>query len=303
MIKFKKILGTFLIVILSMSMISCFSKTTEDKTTDTPSDANKMTYSENSNSVTGELKVHFLNIGEADSILIEQNNEYMLIDAGNEENEEFIKKYLDLIGVKEFKYVVATHPHNNHIGSMDYIVNTYNIENLYFPSATTTTKAYSNFISAVNSKNIKLTSPKVGETFNLGQAKCTILAPNSLKYEDLNNYSIVVKIEFGNNSFLFDGDAEKESENEMLLNNLDLKADVIKIGNSGSKSATAKEFLNEVNPKYAIISVGSGNEYGYPHKETLDKLISKNIEVYRTDINGTIVAISDGDNIKFETEK
>jgi hypothetical protein len=154
-------------------------------------------------------------------------------------------------------------------------------------------------INALKGKNLKLTVPKVGDTFTIGNATLTFLAPNSEKYEDLNNYSIVCKLKYGNNSFLFDGDAEALSEGEILAKQLDIQADVLKVGHHGSNSSTSQAFLDKVNPKYAIISDAKGNDYGHPHKETLDKLNTKGIKTFRTDLSGTIIATSNGTDITF----
>lgn len=210
----------------------------------------------NTSNVTAELKVHFIDVGQADSILIQQGNENMLINTGNNDDENTLKNYLAGPGVKELNYAIATHPHEDHIGSMDYIMN----------------------------------SLKVGQ----------IYAPNSSSYDDLNDYSIVVKVEFGNNSFLFTGDVGEVSEKEILSKGLDLKADVLKVGHHGSRTSSSDAFLNAVKPKYAVISVGKNNDYGHPHKESLQRLSGRGIQVYRTDESGTIVATSYGSNIKFK---
>lgn len=205
-------------------------------------DSGKLTQ-QNNNSVTantsinGELKVHFIDFGQADSILIQQGNENMLIDAGNNDDEDTLKSYLNNLGVTEFKYVVGTHAHEDHIGSLDYIMNSFKVGKIYFPQTTATTKTFENLVKAVQNKHMQFTAPNVGETFNIGEAKCTILAPNNSTYEDANNYSIVIKLEYGNTAFLFTGDSEDVSEKEMLKNGLDLKADVLKAGHHGSKSS------------------------------------------------------------------
>ena len=170
------------------------------------------------------------------------------------------------------------------------------------PKRTATTKTFEDVINAIKSKGLKVTTPTPGKSFKLGQATCTILAPNGSGYEDVNNESIVIKLTFGSNSFLFTGDAEDVSEKEMLSKGYDLKADVLKIGHHGSSSSTSQEFLNKVNPKYAVVSVGKGNSYGHPHKENMDRLKAKNISVYRTDECGTIVAISNGKTITFNVK-
>lgn len=245
------------------------------------------------------LKVHFIDVGQADSILIQQGNENMLIDAGNNDDEETLKNYMNNLGISEFKYVVGTHAHEDHIGSLDYIINSFKVGKIYFPKTTATTKTFENVVKAVKNKGMQFTTPKVGETFKIGDAECTILAPNGSSYDDANNYSIVIRVQYGNNSFLFTGDAEDVSEKEMLSKGLNLKADVLKAGHHGSSSSSTDAFLDAVNPKYAVISVGKNNDYGHPHKETLEKFTSRGINVYRTDESGTIVATSDGNNITF----
>lgn len=254
---------------------------------------------QNTNSVTGELNIHFIDVGQADSILIQQGNENMLIDAGNNDDENTLKNYLVSLGVKELKYAIATHPHEDHIGSMNYIINSLKVGQIYAPKVTASTKTYENLVNAVKNKAMQFKTPTVGETFYVGQAKCIILAPNSSTYDGLNNYSIVVKVEFGNNSFLFAGDAEEASEKEMLSKGLNLKADLLKVGHHGSRTSSSDAFLDAVNPKYAVISVGKDNDYGHPNAEALNLLSSRGAAVYRTDLNGTIVATSNGNNISF----
>lgn len=262
---------------------------------------NNNSVTSNTSNVTGQLKVHFIDVGQADSILIQQGNENMLIDAGNNDDENTLKNYLASLGVKELKYAIATHPHEDHIGSMDYIMNSLKVGQIYAPKVTASTKTYENLVNAVKNKGMQFKVPSVGETFYVGQAKCTILAPNNSTYDDLNNYSIVVKVEFGNNSFLFTGDAEETSEKEMLSKGLNLKADVLKVGHHGSRTSSSDAFLNAVNPKYAVISVEKNNDYGHPNSETLARLNSRKVDVYRTDIHGTVIAVSDGNAIKIKS--
>lgn len=249
-----------------------------------------------------KLKVHFIDVGQADSILIQDGSVNMLIDAGNNEDEKTIIDYLKKQGVKKLDYVIATHPHEDHIGSMDAVIKTFEIGKIYAPKVSTTTKTFENMLTAIKNKKLKITEPKAGDTFKLSTASCTILGPISSKYEDLNDYSIVLKMTFGNNTFLFMGDAESVSEKEILEKKYDVKADVLKVGHHGSDSSTSTDFLNKVNPKHAVISVGKGNDYGHPTQATMDKLKNKKIPVYRTDENKTIVATSDGKNITFNVK-
>ncbi|MCM0648604.1 MBL fold metallo-hydrolase [Clostridium swellfunianum] len=251
--------------------------------------------------VSGQLKVHFINVGQADSILIQQGNSSMLIDAGNNDDAQTIKNYLDTQGIKSLDFVVGTHAHEDHIGSMDYIINSFKVGKVYFPKQTSTTKTFQDFVSAVKGKGLQLTVPTVGDSFKIGDATATILAPNGSGYEDANDYSITIKLTYGSTSFLLTGDAESVSESQMVSKGLDLSATVLKIGHHGSKSSTNQSFLNKVNPNYGVISVGKGNSYGHPTQEVMDRLKSKGVQVYRTDENGTVVATSDGTNISFNT--
>jgi competence protein ComEC len=250
----------------------------------------------------GNLKVHYINVGQADSILVQQGNNYMLVDAGNNEDAQVIKNYLDEQNVSELQYFVGTHKDEDHIGSADYVINSFKVGKVYFPKQTATTRTFEDFVIAVKNKGLQLTVPTVGESFKLGDATITVLAPNSATYTDANDYSIVLKVQYGNTSFLLTGDAEAVSESEMLSKGLDLSATVLKVGHHGSRSSTSQNFLNKVNPKYAVISVGIGNTYGHPTQDVMDRLKAKSIPVYRTDENGTIVATSDGNNVTFSTQ-
>lgn len=251
-----------------------------------------------------QLKIHFIDVGQADSILIECQSQYMLVDAGNNEDADIIADYLHRLGVIRLEYLILTHAHEDHIGSADKIVNEFAIGKIYFPrmEQEPTTKTYRDLRNAVLAKTMKFTQPAAGSILNMGEMKAIILAPNGTKYEDSNDYSIVLKIVYGQNSFLLTGDAGGVSENEMLAENFDLSADVLKIGHHGSRSATSNAFLNKVNPKYAILSCGIQNDYGHPHYETMKKLQKRKISVYRTDQQGTIVLVSNGKDITFNVE-
>jgi len=253
--------------------------------------------------IEGILKVHYIDIGQGDSIFIElPNGEKALIDGGPRSSEETLLNYLDEQGVERIDYLVATHPHEDHIGGLDGVINNYDIGKIYMPDVVHTTKTFENLLLAIQDKGYKITRAMAGDTIvDMEGLGLYILAPEEdADWEDLNNYSVVVRLEYKNNSFLFTGDAEKDSEDIMISKGYDLKAEVLKVGHHGSTTSTTDEFLDRVDPKYAIISCGADNKYGHPHKEILAKLEEKNIEIYRTDIDGTIVVKSDGKSISFK---
>lgn len=256
------------------------------------------TYSmDNTNFVNSNLIVSYLDVGQADSILIENNNEYMLIDAGNNNDGELLVKYFKEKEINEFKYVVGTHPHEDHIGGMDDIINNFDVGTIYIPDAITTTKTFLDVLDAIDNKDKTYKVPKINETFMLGEALITVLYTGN-DVRDLNNTSIVLRLDFGNTSYLFTGDATDKSEEILLNNNANIDVDVLKVGHHGSKYSTTNNFLNKVSPKYAIISVGKDNNYNHPEDIILKRLNDTNIEVHRTDLEGTIIVSSDGKNIK-----
>lgn len=257
------------------------------------------TYSMPDNNVNSNLIISYLDVGQADSILIENNNEYMLIDAGNNNDGELLVKYFKNKKITEFKYLIGTHPHEDHIGGLDDIIYNFDINTIYIPDAITTTKTFMDVLDAIEEKNMTYSVPKINETFTLGEALITVLYTGT-DTKDLNNTSIVLRLDFGNTSYLFTGDATEKTENILLKDNSNLKADVLKIGHHGSKYSTTDDFLRRVNPKYAVISVGKNNTYKHPEDIILKKLKTNNIEIHRTDLEGTIIVTSDGKNINFE---
>lgn len=248
------------------------------------------------------LKVHYLDVGQGDSIFIElPNNETMLIDAAESYQSENIINYLKNLNYQKIDYVIGTHPHTDHIGGLKDIINTFEIGKIYMPKVVSTTKTYESLLMAIKDKNLKINTAKAGTSIiDTDALKINILAPNNSTYTELNNYSAVTKITYGTTKFLFMGDAEKLSENEIKE---DVTADVIKIGHHGSNTSSSINFIKKVNAKYGIISVGLNNKYNLPKEETITNWENSGTKIYLTSINGTITAISDGTNIKIESEK
>lgn len=248
------------------------------------------------------LKVHYLDVGQGDSIFIElPNNETMLIDAAESYQSENIINYLKNLNYQKIDYVIGTHPHTDHIGGLKDIINTFEIGKIYMPKVVSTTKTYESLLMAIKDKNLKINTAKAGTSIiDTDALKINILAPNNSIYTELNNYSVVTKITYGTTKFLFMGDAEKLSENEIKEN---VTADVIKIGHHGSNTSSSIDFIKKVNAKYGIISVGLNNKYNLPKEETITNWENSGTKIYLTSTNGTIRASSDGTNIKIESEK
>lgn len=249
------------------------------------------------------VTVHYINVGQGDSILIQQDGHNMLIDAGTNASENTVVNYLKSKGVTKLDYVIGTHPHEDHIGGLDKVIDNFAVDKVIMPKVTHTTQTFKDVITSIQNKGLKITVPTVGDKYSLGVADFTILAPNNSSYSNLNNYSIVIKLKFGNRAFIFTGDAESLSEGEILAKQLDITGDVLKLGHHGSKTSTTQAFLNKVNPKYAVVSCGKNNSYKHPHQETLNKLKAKNIKVYRTDETGTITATSNGSSLSFNAKQ
>lgn len=257
-------------------------------------------YSFSSSIEHADLSVHYIDVGQGDSELIQlPGGRTMLIDAGTNQAEHDLLSYLDSLGISKLDYVIATHPHEDHIGSMDAIVEHYPIGEFYMSKAVTTTKTYKNLLTAIDRKGLSIHTAKAGVIIiDEPDLKAEFLAPNQEKYEDLNNYSAVVKLTYKNRGFLFTGDAEQLSEQEILKNGSDISCDVLKVGHHGSKTSTTTDFLSSAQPEIAVISCGKDNSYGHPHKQTLNKLHKYGTTVYRTDELGTVILDCDGITIE-----
>lgn len=264
--------------------------TVEETTTES---AGKTT--EESNEI-AEMQVHFIDVGQGDATLIICDGEAMLIDAGDNTKGTKIQSYMSKQGVKTLKYLVLTHPDADHIGAADVIVTKFDIENIFMSDYTKDNQTYNEVILALNNKSYKWSAPEVGSTYTLGSATFTIIAPNK-QYSDPNNASLGLVLQNGDNKFLFTGDAEEESETDILANGISIECDVYKAGHHGSNTANSKALLDAATPAFVVISCTEGNSYGHPHAEPMNNFRSMGMKLFRTDEQGSVIATSDGTEI------
>lgn len=265
--------------------------------------SNKTETAEKKQTVTGELKVSFIDVGQGDSIFISlPNGKNLLIDAGEASASKTVIQTIKDNKTKQIDYLIATHPHSDHIGGIAAVLKEFDVKSVWLPEATNTTQIFENLLDAIEEEKLSIDIVSAGTTlFDFGNLKAVFIAPRGDGYKDLNNYSAVLMLTYGDRRFLFMGDAEDVSEKEILASKCDVAADVLKVGHHGSSSSSTKAFISAVSPKYAVISCGKDNSYGHPTKQTLTTLVNSKIEVLRTDEKGTIVFTTDGKSISYKT--
>ena len=249
------------------------------------------------------VTVHFIDVGQGDSIFIDTQNRDVLIDGGPASASQTVLDYLNNLNITHIHLVIATHMHEDHIGGLVHILNstTITIDDILVNNQTSTSSTYNKFITLAQTHN--LTVAQRGQTFILTEtANLTIVNPvQPLEFSDQNDNSVVVKLQVGNTTFLFMGDAEEPAEQSMLVSSVvSIKCDVLKVGHHGSYTATSQTFLDIAAPTYAIISAGQDNSYGHPHNETIQKLLAEGVTIYGTYLSGTIIASTDGTTVTFQ---
>lgn len=243
------------------------------------------------------LNIYFFDVGQADSILLVNNNETMLIDAGNNGDGDLVVEKLKKLGISKLNYVIGTHPHEDHIGGLDDVIDNFEIENIFLPKVQTNTKTFEDVLDSISDKGLKIESPEVGKKYNVGDSVCEIMLcgdGSKEEKENLNLSSIVVRVVFENQSYLFMGDSEIENEESRSWP----QTNVIKIGHHGSDTSSSQSFLDQVLPQIAVIQVGKDNSYSHPKQSVIQRLEKMGTLIYRTDESGDILIQSDGINNK-----
>lgn len=248
------------------------------------------------------LTVHFIDVGQADCSLITCDGHAMLIDGGNKDDSSLVYSYLKKQGVDSLDYMICTHAHEDHCGGLSGALQAVTVKQAFAPVTTSQNTAFKNFVKYLKKQNLKITVPSPGDTLTLGKANITILGPQK-QYENVNDTSIVLRINYGKTSFLFVGDAGIGPEKDMIEAGCNLRSTVLKVGHHGSTTASSYVFLRDVLPSYAVISVGKDNSYDLPTDDVLSRLRDVGAQVYRTDLQGTIICTSDGKTVSFQTEK
>ena len=250
-----------------------------------------------------DFQIDFIDVGQGDSILVRCDGHSMLVDGGNSKASSTVYSYLKKNSISYLDYMVATHPDSDHIGGLSGALNYAKVGKAFCPMTSYDTKTFASLVKYLGRQNKKLTVPSKGDSFRLGSAEVTVIGPIYISKDDTNNSSIVLKIEYGKTSFMLMGDAETDEENEIMSSGVDTRCTVLKVGHHGSSSSTSYHFLREAEPKYAVISVGTGNSYGHPTEQTLSRLLDADVKTYRTDMQGDIICKSDGKNVEFTTER
>ena len=247
----------------------------------------------------GEMKVHFLDVGQGLSILVQSEGKNMIYDGGDRKTSRFVVSYLKEQGVKKIDYLISSHYDADHMAGLIGCLKAFDVKNVISSNYVHTSKLYKSFVKAVKDDGLKMKHPAVGKKYSFGSGSFEILAPEVIDKKGSNNNSVAIKLVNGENSFVFTGDAEHESEAMMSGSGIDLSCDVLVPGHHGSATATSWDFLQKTVPEYAVLSCGQNNKYGHPDKDTMDKLKSMEIQVYRTDKQGTITVTSDGKNLNW----
>lgn len=250
---------------------------------------------------TGTMSVHFLDVGQGLCIVAIQNDHVLVYDGGDRDTSSLVVSYLKNLGVSKIEYIISSHYDSDHVSGLIGCLNAFEVENVIGSNYVHDSKLYTSFMNGVENEGLQIQYPEVGETFTFGEGKFTILAPAEIG-SDSNGNSVAIKLEFGENSFIFTGDADVASEKAMVTSGIDLKCDVLSAGHHGSSTSNSSLFLEKTVPEYVVISCGADNSYGHPHVEVVELLVAMEIDLFRNDVQGTVIATTNGKEITWSTE-
>ncbi len=301
LVKNKKLI--YLVIILVISVVSAvFGLDNYDKVFD----GDPFEATETADTRSDQFEVHYIDVGQGDCSLIICDGKTMLVDAGENGHETEVLNYLRMKKIDKLDYIIASHQHTDHIGGLPEVLDEIGADNIIMPrltkEQTPTNSTYTAFLNSIKNSGSKVIASKVGATYTLGSASFEILGPVTNEVEDINSMSVIVKLTYGENTFLFTGDAEKDEERSVIAAGADLDCDVLKVGHHGSGTSSCKDFLDAVTPEICVIQVGADNDYGHPHENIVERLEKYAEEIYRNDLCGDIVITSDGVNLNVTYE-
>lgn len=293
------------IAFLLIAAVVTANQVGESEPSNTGTQPNGQTSSSEAQEPQGELKFTMIDCGQADSFLLEQDGKTCLVDCGTRSTGKDVVKYLKDKGITKIDYLFGTHPHDDHMGGMYDVITNFEIGKVIIPKVkdgTVTTNWYLKLMKELKQNSYNIEYVSLGTIYQLGQATINVIGPINEPDENKNNYSTVLKVSFGEMDIIMTGDAEKKVEQDIIESGINLDAEILKVGHHGSDTSTSEAFLDAISPDYALISTEVGNKYDHPIKVTMDNLKSRNIEVYRTDENGTVVAHITTEDVSFDCQ-
>ncbi len=288
-----------LIALILLLAVAYFNPELLSMSGSNPNEGAYLPQNDRSDEIPGKLQVHFFDVGQGDaSLVITPDGKTVMIDAGPNSDQDRLLSYLEALKIKTIDYMIFTHPHEDHIGGGDAVIDQYSVGTVIMPDASSSSSTFEKLLLTIDKKNVPIELAAPGDTYQISDCSFTVYGPITIPDDDANNASIILRLVWNNTSVLFSGDAESKEEAEVLLKYASkLKSDVYQVGHHGSSTSSSEAFLQAIDPDIAVISCAKDNEYGHPHKETINLLSSLGVKIYRTDLQGSILLLSDGEKV------